>query len=236
MTSRSNPLIRAIRRPHWPKGWRDKLGPFGDWIDMVLIDHGFLRAVHPNFHKVTPELWRSAQPGPGTIAMLKRRGLKTIINLRGASISGSCVIEAQACRRLGIELIDLPMKSKRAPEPGQVVALAKAFDTIAYPALIHCKSGADRASFAAALFLILHEHRTLDEARAQLSWRYGHVKSAQTGVLDHFIDEYEKDHTATGRTLLEWVQSSDYDAKAMTARYRGNVMANVFVNRVLGRE
>ena len=53
------------------------------WIDLLFVDHGALRLMHLNAHRVTPTLWRSAQPSPRDIARMAGAGLKTIVNLRG---------------------------------------------------------------------------------------------------------------------------------------------------------
>ena len=41
------------------------------WRELVLYDHGFLRAAYANFHTVSPgRLYRAAQPGPQNLARL----------------------------------------------------------------------------------------------------------------------------------------------------------------------
>ena len=65
------------------------------------------------------------------------------------------------------------------------------FNNIKYPALIHCKSGADRAGIVGALYKILYCNEEPKIAKEQLSLKYLHVKWAKTGILDEFINEYE---------------------------------------------
>jgi protein tyrosine/serine phosphatase len=232
-----NPRTLATRwSRNWPEPIRGALGPAGDWLDMMLVDHGVLRELYLNLHEVTPGLWRSAQPSPGAIRMLAARGIKTILNLRGARACGSYILEQRACQQVGIALIDMPFDSRGAPSATRVQGAAETFAKIEYPALLHCKSGADRAGIVSALYLILHEGKPVAEARKQLALRYGHVRQALTGVLDHFLDVYEADHKKTGCSLLEWVSSADYDHAALTQHFRANVMANFLVDRVLGRE
>src|SRR5207247_2652780 len=43
-----------------------------------------------------------------------------------------------------------------------------------------------------AAALLLHTNATLDEARRQMSWRYGHLSFSKTGRLDDFFDLYER--------------------------------------------
>lgn len=50
---------------------------------MILADHGVFRLAYLNRHRVTPKLWRSAQPAPHQIAWFASQGVRTIINLRG---------------------------------------------------------------------------------------------------------------------------------------------------------
>ena len=52
--------------------------------------------------------------------------------------------------------------------------------------MMHCKSGADRAGLMAALYLLIAK-QPAREAVKQLTWKYGHVKQAKTGVLDAFF-------------------------------------------------
>jgi protein tyrosine/serine phosphatase len=181
-------------------------------------------------------MWRAAQPGPDAVRRLGERGIKTIINLRGMRNCGSYVLEKRACEAAGVALVDMPVNSRTAPEAARVLRLQEIFKTIAYPAVLHCKSGADRAGLVATLYLHLAEGVPLAAARRQLSWRYGHIKQARTGVIDYFFDEFERDHAKTGRTLVEWVTSADYEPNALTEHFRSNVLANALVDFVLRRE
>lgn len=219
-----------------PARWRRRLGPAGDWLDMMLVDHGIIRAVYGNRHWVSAKMMRSAQPSPADIKALAAKGLKTIINLRGARDCGSYILEAKACEQHGVALVDFPLNSRTAPSAQHIAEAQRIFDTIAYPALMHCKSGADRAGVAAALYLYLHEREPLDTARKQLSLAYGHVKQGKTGVLDHFFDTFEKVHAETGVSLMQWVMSEDYDHLAMTRDFRGTMLGNVLTEMILRRE
>ena len=45
---------------------------------LYLIDHGFIRAIYPNMHKVSDGLFRSSQPSPRQLANMKKKyGIKT---------------------------------------------------------------------------------------------------------------------------------------------------------------
>ena len=71
---------------HTPAWARRMFGPVVWYFDMLVIDHGVFRLFYVNRHRLGDRAWRSAQPAPHHIRALKRRGLRTIINLRGELI------------------------------------------------------------------------------------------------------------------------------------------------------
>ena len=66
---------------------------------------------------------------------------------------------------------------------------ARIYQTMQAPALIHCKSGADRAGLAAGLFCCSKGDRGRRAAPAVL--RFGHIRQARTGILDAFFLTYQ---------------------------------------------
>ncbi|MFL6936429.1 MAG: fused DSP-PTPase phosphatase/NAD kinase-like protein, partial [Xanthobacteraceae bacterium] len=167
---------------------------------------------------VSNKLWRSAQPLPRDIAWAARNGIRTVVNLRGGREFGCWPLEQEACDAAGIRLVDMPLYARGVPRPESIRWARELFDSIEYPALIHCKSGADRTGLAAALYLLLHEAAPIAEARAQLHRRYGHFRWTATGVLDAFFDAYER--ASKGRQLgfREWVETI-YDPAALNASF-----------------
>ena len=122
------------------------------------------------------------------------------------------------------------------PEKSTLREAAKLFQTMDYPVLMHCKSGADRAGFFAALYLHLHEGRPVSEAMGQLSLRYGHVKAAKTGMLDRFLERYAADTGGTDpANFLPWVEEV-YDPAAFAAEFQTSRTGAFLVDRVLRRE
>jgi protein tyrosine phosphatase (PTP) superfamily phosphohydrolase (DUF442 family) len=221
------PLARKYRRRERRIArWRQPLTTrlrLRAWLSMLLADHGVLRLVFPNRHKVSDKLWRSAQPLPRDIAWAARNGIRTIVNLRGGREFGCWPLEKEACERHGIRLVDLPLYARGAPRVEAIRWARQLFDTIDYPALIHCKSGADRTGLAATLYLLLHERRPLDEATAQLHRRFGHLRSTATGMLDAFFEAYARDARAAAAcgvelAFLDWAERS-YDPAALTASF-----------------
>jgi protein tyrosine/serine phosphatase len=204
-------------------------------FELYVLDHQGLRALWYNLHRVSPRLWRSGQPAPFQIARLAARGIKTIVNLRGARDDGGFLLEAEACRRHGVALVNFQTGSREPPTRDVVRAAKAMFETIEYPALLHCKSGADRAGMMSALYLILREGRPAEEALRQLALRYGHVKHAKTGVIDFFFESY-RDHAArTGMEFMRWVEEV-YDWQAMRRAFHDKRWASLIVDKVLRRE
>jgi protein tyrosine/serine phosphatase len=202
---------------------------------MVLVDHGVFRLVYLNRHRLTDKLWRSAQPAPHQLAWFAKQGIRTIINLRGGREHGSWPLQREACERLGLTLVEFKARSRGAPERETILKAKDFFDGIAYPALIHCKSGADRAGLVAALYLIVHEGRPVREALSQLSLRYGHFRFAKTGILDAFFERYLTEGEPQGLTFLEWAERV-YDPDALERDFRPSFWPDLLVDRILRRE
>ncbi|MGH7002885.1 MAG: fused DSP-PTPase phosphatase/NAD kinase-like protein [Alphaproteobacteria bacterium] len=203
--------------------------------DMVMVDHGIFRLIWTNGARVSAKLRRSNHPMPYRIGWLKRRGIQTIVNLRGRNDSGWYVLEAEACRKHGIELVDFPTKSRDTPAKEMIHGAKRLFDTIRYPALMHCKSGADRAGLMGVLYRLLHEGRPIEEALEQLHWRYGHIRQAKVGIIDYFFEQYRAYDAKTPTPFLDWVDTI-YDPKSVKDSFMTQWWANLVVDKILRRE
>jgi protein tyrosine/serine phosphatase len=160
----------------------------GAWSDSLLVDHAVFRLPWSNFAEVVPgKLYRCNHPTPGRLAALKRRyGLRTLINLRGHRKCGSDALSREAAAQLGLTHIDMAFESRGAPHRERILRFHEIYRGLQAPALMHCKSGADRAGLAAGL-AILFEGGSSADALRQLSWRFGHFSRARTGILDAFF-------------------------------------------------
>lgn len=206
------------------------------WANALLVDHGVLRILWRNRAWVVPGLIaRSNQPLPWQIAAEGRAGIRTIINLRGNRTGcGSDVLGREAAARAGITVIDAPFESRGAPHRDRLLRLAGLLETAAMPALIHCKSGADRAGLIAAVILLLRG-ATAEEAARQLSWRFGHVKAGKTGILDLFLARYAAARAESGIGFLDWVREG-YDEAALRGDFKASRFGSVLTELVLRRE
>ena len=206
-------------------------------IDSFFVDHGFIREVYCNRHQVDERLWRSAQPGPGHLRWAKRHGIKTLLNLRGQrDTCGAYQLERDAAADCGLKLINFPCRSRGMPEKATLREAAVLFETMEYPVLMHCKSGADRVGFFAALYMHLQKGLSVNQAMDQLSLRYGHVKAAKTGMLDRFLEHYAADTGGDDSAkFLPWVEEI-YDPVAFAANFQTSRAGSFLVDRLLRRE
>lgn len=207
------------------------------YLDMLFVDHGIFRVIYNNLYALPGGLYRSSQPSPGQIRKYQRRyGIKTIVNLRGADDSLRYALEAQTCHELGIKLVDFKgILSRSAPELDAMERAEAMFDSIEYPALIHCKSGADRAGFAAAFYRIHCLQTPVSEAMQELSWRYGHLKGSKTGILDFFFERYLADQQQAPEDFHSWIRTR-YQRDALKQAFHTRSWADFVVDRVLRRE
>jgi protein tyrosine/serine phosphatase len=205
------------------------------WVDALFIDHAVFRLAWSNFAAVAPgRLYRCNHPTPQRLASLTRRyGLKTLINLRGRTTNGSDALSRDTAAHLGLDFIDMALESRGAPHRDRILRLHDIFRDMRAPALMHCKSGADRAGLAAGLF-VLFQGGTAREALQQLSLRFGHIRQARTGILDAFFHHYARE--AEGRKpFLDWVRE-DYDEAALRRNFHANGLASFINDWVLVHE
>lgn len=195
-----------------------------------------------NSHEIAPGVFRSYQPSPAQLEKWARRGVKTVVNLRGSKPSAALFLEEESCARLGLRLENFRVYSREAPSRETLLEAQELFARIEYPALFHCKSGADRVGVMAALYLFFTGKAPLDEALKQLSLRYGHVKHGKTGVIDAAFEQYLRHANEKGVSLsdvdafMRWADSSAYDPIAIKRDFLGSWWGNLLTERLLRRE
>lgn len=226
---------RMARIARWDRPVKGAAGRVLAWTHMLVVDHGVFRLLYLNKHRVSDGLWRSAQPAPYQLARLRAQGVRTIVNLRGGREHGSWQLQKDACARLGLTLKEFVVRSRSAPEREAILQAKTFFEELEYPAVFHCKSGADRAGFVAALFLVVQEGRTVSEALRQLSPRYGHFRFAKTGILDAFFERYREEGEGKGIPFLTWVETI-YDPQALERDFKPRFWSDLLVDRLIRRE
>lgn len=206
------------------------------YLDYLWNDHAYLRLGFQNAHWISDELVRTNQPWPHQIAHWKRQGVKTIINLRGGFDASFHALEKDACARHGLTMVDFTITSREVPSRERVLGAKQLFETVEYPALMHCKSGADRAGIMSVFYMHFRKGRTIREALDQLHLRYLHMRAGKTGVLDYTFERYLREGEPAGMAFLEWVMSAAYDPAGIKADFRAQWWGNLLTERLLKRE
>lgn len=189
------------------------LGRWQGHLYLTLYDHAWLRGAWRNEGQIADGLFRSNQPDAERLADWKARGIVEVLSLR----PGQGVVhafEAETCASLGLRLFNAPLPTREPPHAASLLRLIDHFDDLQRPALIHCKSGADRTGLAAAIWAIHVEGRPVTEARRALSMRHLHLKWTKTGVLDRVLDLYEQRMARGPIAIRDWI-ATEYDREAL---------------------
>jgi protein tyrosine/serine phosphatase len=205
-------------------------------LDHLWKDHAYLRLAFSNAHWISDELVRTNQPWPFQLEAWARRGIRTVINLRGGFQTSFRALEVDACARHGLELVDFIVASRDVPTAAQVLGARRLFETVRYPALMHCKSGADRAGLMGVLYKHFRQGLPIREAVEQLSPKYLHVRAGLTGVLDYVFERYLAEGEPAGLSFEAWVSRPVYDPVAIKADFRAAWWGTLLTDRLLRRE
>jgi protein tyrosine phosphatase (PTP) superfamily phosphohydrolase (DUF442 family) len=102
----------------------------------------------PNFHQVTTNLYRGAQPTAEGMAELEAMGIKSVINLRTFHSDKG---ELAGTGLKGIRITTQPWDGDNE----EVIRFLKAIsDTNNLPAFVHCQRGADRTGLMCAMYRV----------------------------------------------------------------------------------
>ncbi len=111
-----------------------------------------------NFAKVSDILYRGAQPTEEGFAELKRRGIKTVVNLR--SFHG----DRSELKGLGLRYAHIYCKAWHPEDEDTVKFLKILEDPANHPVFVHCQEGADRTGCVVAVYRIVEQGWTLEQA------------------------------------------------------------------------
>ncbi|WP_136440844.1 tyrosine-protein phosphatase [Pacificoceanicola onchidii] len=183
-----------------------------------LFDHAILRTFWTNFWPVAPDVWRSNQPTHGRFKKYAAMGIKTVINLRGEDKFAHYLFEKESTDALGLTLVNTKLWAREAAPRRRIVAVIDALRAAEKPLLFHCKSGADRAGFVSALYLLVFENAPVEEAKKQLSLKFIHLDFTATGVQDYILEIYEARLVLGQIGFEDWIRT-EYEAKPIQAAW-----------------
>jgi protein tyrosine/serine phosphatase len=130
-----------------------------------------------NFHTVVSgEFYRSSQLSPAALeGYIKRYGIKSVVNLRGAAPDAAWYREEKAvAASLGVGLIDFGMSATHPLPPARAAELVAVLREAPRPILVHCLDGADRTGLVSVIYASQIAGQDEEEAETQLSTYYGH--------------------------------------------------------------
>ena len=152
-----------------------------------------------NFHVVIPGVaYRSAQMNAGELAgIVQRYGIRSVINLRGKDPAESWYrSEMETSARLKVVHYDRALSARNEMSMDQMDGLVDLLRKAPKPVLIHCRSGADRAGLASALYCVAIAGQQPVNADKQLTVWYGHFPVLRTIAMDHSFWRYVHKHAA----------------------------------------
>lgn len=111
-----------------------------------------------NLHKVTDTIYRSAQPSTDGMKTLEWMGIKTVVNLRG--------FHSDKDRIRGTVLVEraVSMHAWNVDRTEVVKALRILTDPAGAPYLLHCQHGADRTGMIMAMYRIVVQGWSKEQA------------------------------------------------------------------------
>lgn len=123
-----------------------------EWAEPVNVPHT------ENFFRVTPDLYRSAQPSKEAMKAYEALGIKTVINLRNHHTDDD---EAKGTNLI---LMPLPISTRHVADDEFVVKALQAIRDAKKPVLVHCQHGADRTGLVMAMYRMAEQGWSREDA------------------------------------------------------------------------
>jgi len=116
----------------------------------------------PNLHRISPTLYRSEQPTALGMRNLEKLGIRTVINLRAFN-DDEDEVKGTSLRTERVKIL-----TWRIGDPHVIEVMRMLKKTENAPFLIHCQHGADRTGVMSAMYRILEQGWTPDDALKEL--------------------------------------------------------------------
>lgn len=161
----------------------------------VAIFLFFYFFIYGNFHKADDNLYRSGRLYPfNLLRYVKMFQIKSILNLQSTRRFKHTYWyknEMSVANQLGIDVYEYPIGDREMISVESMTEIINIIKNAPKPMLIHCKRGADRTSFAVALYQYAINN-DIDKAYRSLSIIYGHFPwfGSKTVAMDKSLDLY----------------------------------------------
>ena len=117
----------------------------------------------PNLHKVSNDLYRGAQPTAEGMKQLEKLGIKTVVNLR------SLHSDRDEIKDTGLTYEHINMTTWNTEDKDVVRFLRIVTDSSRAPVFVHCQHGADRTGTMCAIYRIIIQGWSKDEAVEEMT-------------------------------------------------------------------
>lgn len=117
----------------------------------------------PNFFKVSEALYRGAQPTAEGMQQLPELEIKTVVNLRAGHSDRKVLAGTK------LEYVEIPMLTWLPKEADVVRFLQTVADGKRGPVFVHCQHGADRTGMMVALYRVVVQGWSKDEALKEMT-------------------------------------------------------------------
>lgn len=126
-----------------------------EWAQLVEVQH--------NLYQMSPTLYRSALPDQGAVPLLERLKVATVINFLPES-------DSRWLSTPGITQIQLPYRTNHVDDADVLKALRTIQTAEAKgPVLMHCKHGSDRTGLMAAMYRVVVQGWSKEEALNEMT-------------------------------------------------------------------
>lgn len=115
-----------------------------------------------NFFRITPDLYRSAQPNKKGMRAYEAAGIRTVINLRARHSDND------KARGTNLVLVHIPTRTRAVSSDEFIVKALQTMRDAEKPALVHCMHGADRTGLVIAAYRVIEQGWTREAALDEL--------------------------------------------------------------------
>jgi len=170
----------------------------------------------PNLWRVEPDLYRSARPESAGFQELEKLGVKAVLDIETPA-------DEIAAKGTKLKLFHVPMNAFGLRDERVLEAMRILSDPANRPIVIHCQHGADRTGAMMALYRVVVEGWTKDDAIREMN-AGGYHHSSWFSNLDRYVAAADVDGlrkklgvAKPGMTLLAALGKAPSDLATATA-------------------
>jgi protein-tyrosine phosphatase len=155
-----------------------------------------------NVARVSGTLFRGAQPSPWAFGELKKLGIDVVVDFRDNR--QDIEIEKGRVASQGMAFVSIPWNAETNPSRDNVIAFfATLRDNPGKEIFVHCQRGADRTGVMIALYRIVNDHWTPNQAVAEMTefHYWNHLLPHLARYVEAFPTTLVSDPALTGQPV-----------------------------------